>query len=185
MFSAAWLVISIAATGVVSLGSHRGEKPLVGEFAGLPHLSTTFEKLKASPVGSSLYPYGSYHGDYRLDEGLFTPSVESLNALGSEKFVSLSHPAYPQYNVRIKKSDFCDGGVRSYTGYIDIEAKHLFFYFVRSFRLILFQLLTYHAIELSLRAETVLKQMMLSFGPMVGQVARPLSGSLWSLAPAV
>ncbi|EPQ61291.1 serine carboxypeptidase [Gloeophyllum trabeum ATCC 11539] len=50
----------------------------------------------------------------------------------SADFVTLAHPAFPKYRVRIKKSDFCDGTVAAYTGYIDIEARHLFFYFFES-----------------------------------------------------
>ncbi|THH26698.1 hypothetical protein EUX98_g7491 [Antrodiella citrinella] len=66
------------------------------------------------------------------DAGLFTPQ-EHLNLLSSSEFTSLGHPAFPNYNVRIKKStDFCDGTVNAYTGYIDIEARHLFFYFFES-----------------------------------------------------
>lgn len=44
------------------------------------------------------------------DAGLFTP-VEDLNVLSTSDFTTLSHPAFPTYNVRIKKSDFCDGTV--------------------------------------------------------------------------
>ena len=49
------------------------------------------------------------HAPY--DAGLFTP-VEDLGVLSTTKFTTLAHPAFPQYNVRIKKSDFCDGTVR-------------------------------------------------------------------------
>ncbi|TFK48038.1 hypothetical protein OE88DRAFT_1665085 [Heliocybe sulcata] len=75
----------------------------------------------------------AYNVDYDLsnyDAGLFTP-VGSLSSLGSE-FTTLGHPAFPKHSVRIKKSDFCDGTVAAYTGYIDIEARHLFFYFFES-----------------------------------------------------
>ncbi|KAG1717662.1 serine carboxypeptidase [Suillus occidentalis] len=42
-------------------------------------------------------------------------------------------PVFPHYNVRIKKSsDFCDGTVNTDMSYIDIEARHLFFYFFES-----------------------------------------------------
>ncbi|CCM05789.1 uncharacterized protein FIBRA_08022 [Fibroporia radiculosa] len=62
--------------------------------------------------------------DYRLND---------LNLLSSEEFSVLNHPAFPHYSVRIKKSDFCDGNVGTYTGYIDIsEVRHLFFYFFES-----------------------------------------------------
>ncbi|KAJ3556505.1 hypothetical protein NM688_g1992 [Phlebia brevispora] len=49
--------------------------------------------------------YGSY------DTGLFTP-LESLSLLKATEYTSLAHPAFPKYQVRIKKSDFCDGSVR-------------------------------------------------------------------------
>ncbi|KAF8880906.1 serine carboxypeptidase [Gymnopilus junonius] len=69
------------------------------------------------------------HSNYA--DGLFTP-VESLSSLSTSEFTSLGHPFFPHYSVRVKKSDFCDGTVNAYTGYIDIEARHLFFYFFES-----------------------------------------------------
>ncbi|TFY57968.1 hypothetical protein EVJ58_g6707 [Rhodofomes roseus] len=65
------------------------------------------------------------------DTGLFTP-FEDLNALSASEFTVLHHPAFPRHGVRIKKSDFCDGSVGAYTGYIDVQARHLFFYFFES-----------------------------------------------------
>ncbi|KAJ7765302.1 serine carboxypeptidase [Mycena metata] len=65
------------------------------------------------------------------DDGLFTP-MEDMNILSETEFTVLSHPVFPQYNVRIKKSTFCDPTVKAYTGYIDIEARHIFFYFFES-----------------------------------------------------
>ncbi|KAF7319293.1 Carboxypeptidase [Mycena chlorophos] len=67
----------------------------------------------------------------QYDDGLFTP-LEDLNALSTSEFTTLGHPVFPNYNVRIKKSSFCDPTVKSYTGYIDIEARHIFFYFFES-----------------------------------------------------
>ncbi|KAF7302811.1 Carboxypeptidase [Mycena kentingensis (nom. inval.)] len=55
-----------------------------------------------------------------------------LSALSATSFTTLTHPAFPKHGVRVKKSEFCDGTVASYTGYIDIEARHLFFYFFES-----------------------------------------------------
>lgn len=89
------------------------------------------------------------HASYA--DGLFTP-VESLSAVSSSEFTTLGHPFFPNYSVRIRKSQFCDGTVKcafffssstfghgtqsyfssSFTGYIDIEARHLFFYFFES-----------------------------------------------------
>lgn len=84
------------------------------------------------------------------DSGLFSP-VENLSTLSDTDFTTLSHPAFPHHGVRIKKTSVCDDTVqyvqifchllhtyelfffaRSYTGYIDIEARHLFFYFFES-----------------------------------------------------
>ncbi|KAH7885523.1 Alpha/Beta hydrolase protein [Phlebopus sp. FC_14] len=76
-------------------------------------------------------PTQSHYSSAPYDDGLFTP-VEHLSALSADRFTTLSHPVFPKYNVRIKKSGFCDGTVNAYTGYIDIEARHLFFYFFES-----------------------------------------------------
>ncbi|KAF8824172.1 hypothetical protein HHX47_DHR9000060 [Lentinula edodes] len=61
----------------------------------------------------------------------FTP-LESLSYVQESEFSVLGHPFFPKHSVRIKKSDFCDSTVNAYTGYIDIEARHLFFYFFES-----------------------------------------------------
>ncbi|KAI0056758.1 alpha/beta-hydrolase [Artomyces pyxidatus] len=61
----------------------------------------------------------------------FAP-VGSLSAVGASEFTTLGHPMFPRHSVRIKQSHFCDNTVNAYTGYIDIEAKHLFFYFFES-----------------------------------------------------
>ena len=45
------------------------------------------------------------------DAGLFTP-MEDLGLLSTSDFTTLGHPLFPNYNVRIKKSDFCAGTVR-------------------------------------------------------------------------
>ncbi|KAH9939580.1 Alpha/Beta hydrolase protein [Amylocystis lapponica] len=81
--------------------------------------------LAAVTHGAAQYPLQTY------DAGLFTP-VEELSVLSTSEFTTLAHPAFPSYDVRIKKSSWCDGTVGSYTGYIDIEARHLFFYFFES-----------------------------------------------------
>jgi len=65
------------------------------------------------------------------DSGLFSP-YGSLSSLAETQYATLGHPLFPRYNVRIKKSKFCDETVNAYTGYIDIEARHLFFYFFES-----------------------------------------------------
>ncbi|EJC99355.1 serine carboxypeptidase, partial [Fomitiporia mediterranea MF3/22] len=55
-----------------------------------------------------------------------------LSSIPANAFTSFSHPAFPGRSARIKKSDFCDGGVAAYTGYIDAGPKHFFFYFFES-----------------------------------------------------
>ncbi|KAJ3532606.1 hypothetical protein NMY22_g7675 [Coprinellus aureogranulatus] len=71
----------------------------------------------------------SVGGNY--DSGLFTP-LEDLHVLSETEFTTLKHPAFPRHGVRIKKTKFCDETVNAYTGYIDVEARHLFFYFFES-----------------------------------------------------
>lgn len=84
------------------------------------------------------------------EQVVFDAPEQDLGALSHDEFTAFSHPAYPKYNVRIKRIDgFCDTtGVRSvsrfqigsiltflaraFSGYIDVEAKHLFFYFFES-----------------------------------------------------
>ncbi|KAG8963023.1 hypothetical protein FRC03_003519 [Tulasnella sp. 419] len=55
-----------------------------------------------------------------------------ISSLPSTEFTELSHPSFPAHKVRIKKSNFCDKTVNVYTGYIDFQARHLFFYFFES-----------------------------------------------------
>ncbi|RXW15110.1 hypothetical protein EST38_g10743 [Candolleomyces aberdarensis] len=65
------------------------------------------------------------------DSGLFTP-LEDLSILSETQYTTLRHPAFPRHGVRIKKTQLCNDSANSYTGYIDIEARHLFFYFFES-----------------------------------------------------
>ncbi|KAI1792225.1 serine carboxypeptidase [Ganoderma leucocontextum] len=78
-------------------------------------------------------PFGGENAFSTYDDGLFTP-LGDLSALSSTEFTTLSHPVFSRHKVRVKQSHFCDGSVRAYTGYIDIEARHLFFYFFESRR---------------------------------------------------
>ncbi|EIM83897.1 serine carboxypeptidase [Stereum hirsutum FP-91666 SS1] len=50
----------------------------------------------------------------------------------SETFTVLRHPAFPQYSTRIRKTDFCDTTSQAYSGYVDIEVRHIFFYYFES-----------------------------------------------------
>ncbi|KAI0086932.1 serine carboxypeptidase [Irpex rosettiformis] len=90
-------------------------------------LSTTIIAVTASNIRQ---PSGGFDSA-KYDNGLFAP-FEDLHALSEREFTTLEHPLFPNYGVRIKESDFCDGTVKSYTGYIDVEARHLFFYFFES-----------------------------------------------------
>ncbi|ESK93489.1 hypothetical protein Moror_1681 [Moniliophthora roreri MCA 2997] len=65
------------------------------------------------------------------DSDLFLP-LEDLDSLSGSKFTTLKHPEFSSYGVRIKKTRLCDEENGAYTGYIDIEARHLFFYFFES-----------------------------------------------------
>ncbi|KAI0048899.1 alpha/beta-hydrolase [Auriscalpium vulgare] len=58
--------------------------------------------------------------------------VGLLRDLNVDAFTTLQHPLFPTHSVRIKRSEFCDNTVRAYTGYIDFNARHLFFYFFES-----------------------------------------------------
>ncbi|KAJ7629312.1 hypothetical protein B0H17DRAFT_1218244 [Mycena rosella] len=55
--------------------------------------------------------------------------VGTLEILSEASFTALTHPELPHYGVHIKKTSFCDS---AYTRYIDIQARHLFFYFLES-----------------------------------------------------
>ncbi|KAI0258669.1 Alpha/Beta hydrolase protein [Gloeopeniophorella convolvens] len=55
-----------------------------------------------------------------------------LDGVAADRFTTLEHPAFPRHSARIQKVDFCDPTVNVYTGYLDIESRHLFFYFFES-----------------------------------------------------
>ncbi|EKM57984.1 uncharacterized protein PHACADRAFT_206831 [Phanerochaete carnosa HHB-10118-sp] len=74
---------------------------------------------------------------FALDGGRLGPSGAGLfdpvkDLLSTSDYATLGHLAFPDYNVRVKKSDSVTGP--AYTGYIDIKARHLFFYFFESRR---------------------------------------------------
>ncbi|KAF9042259.1 serine carboxypeptidase [Panaeolus papilionaceus] len=95
---------------------------------GLPSVALASQKVfTLNSTGS-----GIYSGAKVYDEGLFNP-IGDFSVLSDTNFTTLRHPEFPKYGVRIKKSStFCDPTVKSYSGYIDIEARHLFFYFFES-----------------------------------------------------
>ncbi|KAI0828821.1 serine carboxypeptidase [Trametes gibbosa] len=87
-----------------------------------------------SPIHGQPAPNVPTYGAYAsYNAGLFTP-IFDLRSISTSEFTTLTHPKFPKHSVRIKQSQFCDGAVRSYTGYIDVEARHLFFYFFESRR---------------------------------------------------
>ncbi|KAJ7818241.1 serine carboxypeptidase [Mycena olivaceomarginata] len=83
------------------------------------------------PLLHSSESVGYRNGWDQYDEGLFTP-LGNLDLLSENQFTVLRHPVFPSHGVRIKKSSFCDDTVQAYTGYIDIQARHIFFYFFES-----------------------------------------------------
>ncbi|KAF9561535.1 serine carboxypeptidase [Agrocybe pediades] len=66
------------------------------------------------------------------EQASLASSPQQLSSLSFSEFTRFGHAAFPKYGVRIKQSSFCDEAVKAYTGYIDVEARHLFFYFFES-----------------------------------------------------
>jgi hypothetical protein len=52
-----------------------------------------------------------------VNAATFTP-VGALDVLSESSFTTLAHPEFPQYSVRMKKSNFCDEGVGCVTGHL-------------------------------------------------------------------
>ncbi|KAF8510936.1 serine carboxypeptidase [Hysterangium stoloniferum] len=75
--------------------------------------------------------YGAKSSMYNA--GLMSP-IEDITTLSDSEFTTLVHPVYPSHSIRIKRGggSFCDNTVNSYTGYIDVGARHLFFSFFES-----------------------------------------------------
>ena len=63
------------------------------------------EVFQHGTLGTNTNAFSSY------DDGLFAP-IEDLGLISTSGFTTLGHPAFPNYQVRIKKSDFCDGTVK-------------------------------------------------------------------------
>ncbi|KZT70196.1 serine carboxypeptidase [Daedalea quercina L-15889] len=74
----------------------------------------------------------SLNGVQTLQNSQSLKAPDDLRLLSNDVFTVLSHSAFPHHSVRVKRSDFCDGTVAAYTGYIDVQARHLFFYFFES-----------------------------------------------------
>ncbi|KAJ7022403.1 serine carboxypeptidase [Mycena alexandri] len=74
---------------------------------------------------------------YALPAVVGLPSMDAQQVLSMEDDVStyehVSHPAFAEYSLRLKKPTLCDDSVKQYSGYLDIaEDKHLFFWFFES-----------------------------------------------------
>ena len=72
------------------------------------HPLVTSNALNEAPTAPLAFLPSAYHA---YDEGLFTP-LEDLSALSGSDFTHMSHPIFPRYAVRIKKTKFCDGTVK-------------------------------------------------------------------------
>ena len=80
-----------------------------------PRLSGLLAVVGGGPAAAAQHSFTVQQGvniaaDQLYDAGLFTP-LGDLSALSTDVYTTLSHPLFPNYNVRIKKSDFCDGTV--------------------------------------------------------------------------
>ncbi|KAF9500185.1 alpha/beta-hydrolase [Pleurotus eryngii] len=75
-------------------------------------------------------------GRYSTSTLLGGESLHLNHISSTNDFVTVSSARFPNHNVRIKKTDFCDPTVNVYTGYLDVDAgaKHMFFYFFESRR---------------------------------------------------
>ncbi|KAL7415404.1 Alpha/Beta hydrolase protein [Mrakia frigida] len=64
------------------------------------------------------------------------PSPFTLASLNEDAHTHFAHEAFPDHKIRIKATEggWCDPGVKSYTGYIDVDShgQSLFFYFFES-----------------------------------------------------
>ncbi|KAF8510885.1 serine carboxypeptidase [Hysterangium stoloniferum] len=89
--------------------------------------------LLATQVGAQVPLQSTFGSGGTAGSGLTGP-IEDIASLSASEFTTLVHPSYPAYSVRIKQNGgtFCDETVRSYTGYLDVQARHLFFYFFES-----------------------------------------------------
>lgn len=70
--------------------------------------------LLASTVCAAVHGIDSLQTPLSLsnyDDEHFSP-MGDLGVLSTSEFASLAHPLFPDYNVRIKRSNFCDGTVR-------------------------------------------------------------------------
>lgn len=74
-------------------------------------LALQFGAVLASIPHSRSQEYLGYNHAQNYDSGLFTP-FEYLDLLSEYTFSTLTHPLFPHYGVRVKKSKFCDETVK-------------------------------------------------------------------------
>ncbi|KZO96589.1 serine carboxypeptidase [Calocera viscosa TUFC12733] len=80
-------------------------------------------------------PSPSFGSSFPSGAPSFPAPEQSLAALSTQEYTTLTHDNFRGYSVRIRQTEgWCDPGVRSWTGYLDVDggAKHLFFYFFES-----------------------------------------------------
>lgn len=82
-----------------------------------------FVHVASASVQRPQFSFGTVLASY--DAGLFTP-FDDLSLLSSSEFTTLGHPAFPKYEVRIKKSDFCDGTVKCVPSYSFVSSTQTF-----------------------------------------------------------
>ncbi|KZV77257.1 serine carboxypeptidase [Peniophora sp. CONT] len=77
------------------------------------------------PLTGNLHEPTSFDG--------FSPVGALRSSVSVDGFTTFGHPLFPRYSARIKRlENWCDEQVGAYTGYIDIQARHIFFYFFES-----------------------------------------------------
>jgi hypothetical protein len=86
--------------------------------------------------------FGYIHGRAMLSDAFAASPVRAsatralahadIDLISHDTYMALAHSAYLRHPLRVKKSWFCDGGVDTYTGYVDVEARHIIFYFFKS-----------------------------------------------------
>jgi hypothetical protein len=106
-----------------------------------------------------------------------------LRTLSAETYTMLKHPQFPKLSIRIKRSQLCENDTsNAYTGYIDVGAHHLFFYFVRcvSFGFET-KLITRGYYYRRLRADEIRLRMMSCCGIAVDRAAQARWACSWNL----
>ena len=89
-----WLALIHVNLAIAVSGSSAWRQSIVSQ--------TTFSSAEHASINVKQAPY---------DNGLFTP-LEDLNVLSESRYTTLRHPLYPNHNVRIKKTRFCEATVQ-------------------------------------------------------------------------